>query len=135
MPRKLSMDCFLKDRHIKPLFVALGILCIPQIVIRYFMTNMVSRLIDIFQSERISDISSTSLRITSLELIILTFLLFAYFDLRRVNAVSRSTTLDVLLAISVSLLLGPTIALLIFWGIREIDWKNAYQGAPMKKTV
>lgn len=88
----------------------------------------------VLQYDQASTISRTSLEITCLEIGALAFLIFTWWDLRRVKGTSRSILGDLLFGVPLVLLASPTTALMLFWGTREVEWSKSYKQKPVQNT-
>ncbi|KAJ5627291.1 Monooxygenase FAD-binding [Penicillium herquei] len=128
---KPTVEMVAKNSHIKYLSLASYLLLIPQLFSVRLMNGFSQRLISFFEFNQATSVSTISMKSTCLEVIILVFLVFALLDLHRVHASSRPILVDILLGIPLILFAGPVAALVLFWGIREVEWNKACQ----KKSV
>lgn len=134
IPSNPTIDVYLKETHVKYLSLLSSFLFVPQFLSSRLVGTFLSRVMLVLQSDQADTISRTTLEITCLEIGALVFLIFAWWDLRRVSGNSRSVLGDLLLGVPLVLLASPTTALMLFWGTREVEWSKSYKQKPVERT-
>ncbi|KAJ5155343.1 hypothetical protein N7492_008146 [Penicillium capsulatum] len=67
----------------------------------------------------------TQAKAAILDIVILVFSLFSYWDLRRVNAITSAYYPELILGVVIALEVSPATTLGLLWAIRESQWEEA----------
>lgn len=120
-----------KETHVQSLKLFVMIALSLQGGLAILGKSLQSKIFRLFQTRQASALSVDDFRILCLDLAITSFVVFSYWDIRRVRATEWTETTALLCGTILILFTNPTTVLLLFWGAREFEWANASR----KKTV